>query len=311
VLFRSAALALAATSGTATAPASPRIRVNGVAAASAPAARRAAAPVRAVPALWKVSDSDTTIYLFGTIHLLPKGLDWYHGKLAWAFEHSQVLITEIPEVADGQSAMMMIKHGTLPPDQNLRSLLNDQQRRTFEAAMTGVGLPAAAFDRFKPWFAAVALATLPLQKSGYEIRHGVENELAAKALALRHPRIGLETLDYQLGLFDSLPTAVQARYLAAVIEALPTIKDDIGKMVSAWAKGNAVDLAAQMNQDQDDPELMRVLLVNRNQQWAKWIAQRLKQPGRVFIAVGAGHLGGPDSVQVQLEKVGISAPRVQ
>lgn len=269
------------------------------------------APMAAQPALWKIADHDTTIYLFGTIHLLPQGIDWYHGKLAAAFEQSQVLVTEIPESANGEAAGMMVKHGTLPAGQTLRGLLSEEQRGKYDAAMGGIGLPPTAFDRYKPWFAAVVLATLPLQKQGYDIQHGVETELTDRAKALDHPRIGLETLDYQLGLFDGLPAPLQADYLLSVIEAMPTLKEEIGKMVEAWSRGDAVDLAKQMNAEEDDPALMQVLLINRNKNWARWIEQRLKQPGTVFIAVGAGHLGGPDSVQAQLGKDGVSAVRVQ
>lgn len=270
-----------------------------------------AAVLKAKPALWKVSDADTTIYLFGTVHLLPAGIEWYDGQLATAFESSQQLVTEIPDVPQGEAISLMLKHGTLPAGQKLRDGMTAEERPKFEAAMTSMGLPPGAFDRYKPWFAAVALATLPLQKAGYSMDNGIENQLDKRNKALGRTRIGLETLEFQLGIFDGFAPEVQKTYLFAVIDALPTIPQEIDKMVQAWTKGDVEGLAALLNSETDDPALYAELLTKRNRNWAVWIDNRLDQPGTIFIAVGAGHLGGPDSVQAVLGKSGITAVRVQ
>ncbi|MFM5948011.1 MAG: TraB/GumN family protein [Novosphingobium sp.] len=271
----------------------------------------APAPIAARPALWKISDKDTTIYLFGTVHLLPKGIEWYNGKLKTAFEASQELVTEIPEVSEAESISMMLKHGTMPAGQTLREGMSADEKAKFEGAMTGLGLPPGAFDRYKPWFAAVALATMPLQKAGYSLDSGVENQLNKYNKQLGRPRTGLETLDFQLGIFNGLTPDAQKAYLFEVIEAMPTIRQDIDKMVAAWSKGDAAGLAELLNAETDDPALYAALLTNRNKNWAVWLDNRLDQPGVIFVAVGAGHLGGKDSVQAFLAKGGIKAVRVQ
>lgn len=278
---------------------------------AAPAPAAAPAVRVATPALWKVSDKDTTIYLFGTIHLLPEGIDWYHGKLAKAFESSQELVTEIPDIPPGEAAALSLKMGTLPPGQSLRSGMTADQLAKYEGAMKSLGLPPGAFDRFKPWFAAVALATMPLQKAGYTMDNGIEAQLDKRNKALGRPRSGLETLEFQLGIFDGLPEAAQRKYLFDVIDAIPTIPQDIGKMVDAWVKGDAAGLAVLLNSETDDPALYDALLTKRNKNWAVWIDNRLDRPGVVFVAVGAGHLGGKDSVQELLRKQKIKAVRVQ
>lgn len=273
----------------------------------------AAAPVQrvATPALWKVSDKDTTIYLFGTIHLLPEGIDWYHGKLATAFESSGELVTELPDIPAGEAASLSISMGTLPAGQSLRAGMTTDELARYEGAMKSLGLPVGAFDRFKPWFAAVALAIVPLQRAGYSMDNGIETQLDKRNKALGRPRYGLETLEYQLGIFDGLPESVQRKYLFDVIDAVPTIPQDIGKMVDAWVKGDAAELAVLLNSETDDPALYDALLTKRNKNWAVWIDNRLDKPGVVFIAVGAGHLGGKDSVQELLRKQKIKAVRVQ
>jgi hypothetical protein len=266
---------------------------------------------KAVPALWKVSDGDTTIYLFGTIHALPAGINWFNGPVRQAFDRSQELVTEITETDPVQMQHLVLAHAMLPKGQSLRGMLTPELKTSYEKELGDLGLPVQAFDGYEPWYAAVALSTLPLMQSGYDAKNGVEQALDARAKALGHPHSALETAEYQIGLFDSLPIEAQKRYFAEVVDKLPTVTDDLAKIVVAWRKGDADTLASLMNADEDDPQLIEMLLVNRNKYWARWIKQRMARPGTVFMAVGAGHLAGPGSVQDQLAAQGITTQRVQ
>ena len=263
------------------------------------------------PALWKLSDHDTTIYLFGTIHLLPPGIDWLNGPLADALDHSDTLMTELPDLPPGDVAAALLRHGTLPAGKTLRELMSDKQRGQFEAALNTLGLPVALFDSKKPWVAAATLPIIQLQKSGYNLESGAETTLTKRATQLAKARGGLETADFQFGQFDVLTAAQQLEYLGAVLDALPQINGEIGKMVGNWSRGDAAALAAQLNADSDSPELAEALIFSRNRNWAAWIETRMKTPGTVFLAVGAGHLGGTGSVQEVLAKHGFKAVRVQ
>jgi len=265
----------------------------------------------ACPALWKVSDEDTTIWLFGTVHILPDGVTWYGGPVQTAFEAADSLVTEIVEPpADTMQALVM-KKAAREDGQTLRASLSASEAARYEAAMTSVGLPVAALDPVDAWFAAVTLGTLPILKAGYSPENGVDKQIIAKANAKKIPHTGLETAEFQLGLFDSLTPDVQRAYLGEVMDQLPTVKEQLEGMVEAWKKGDAETLARLMNEDESAPQLMEVLLINRNRTWATWIKQRLAQPGDVFIAVGAGHLAGAGSVQDQLAAAGIASTRVQ
>ena len=275
-------------------------------------ATSAAAPLPPLsPALWKVSDADTTIYLFGTIHLLPAGMDWLGGPLAEAVGSADELVTEIPEVGDSTVQASLLDRAVLPKGKSLRGLLAAAERAKLEATLTGFNLPIDSFDSYKPWYAAVVLATIPLLREGFAIGNGVESALAERIKARGRPRLALETIDYQLALFDGLTLAVQQRYLGEVIDALPTLRRDVNEIVSEWGEGDAARLAELMNAAEDDPEMVAVLLTNRNRIWARWIEARLASPGTSFVAVGAGHLGGPGSVQDQLTGLGIVTTRVQ
>ena len=263
------------------------------------------------PALWKVSDADTTIYLFGTVHALPAGVRWLSGPIETALAGSQQLVTEIPETAPADMQAAMMSNAVLPQGETLRALLPADDKAKLEAALTGFGLPVEAFDRFEPWWAAVALTTLPLARDGYSAENGVEETISTAAKKLGKPRIGLETAAYQLALFDHLPRDVQLGYLREVIKGLPTINEELAGIVREWSTGNAEKLAELLNDDEDDPRMVTALLTGRNRIWAGWIKDRMKQPGTVFMAVGAGHLAGKDSVQDMLAHDGLVAQRIQ
>jgi len=263
------------------------------------------------PALWKIADEDTTIYLFGTVHILPKGVDWFNGRVATAFAESDALVTEIVDEDPAMMQSLLFEKAMLQPGGNLRHLLSDDQRKAYELALASLGMPPGTFDPFEIWYAAVGLSTLPILKEGYASDNGVEELLEVKAKERAMPHAGLETAEYQLSLFDNLPQDVQVHYLSEVVEQLPNIKEELGQMVEAWKFGEAEKLAELMNAGESDPALVEALLLTRNRAWAKWIDTRLDEPGTVFVAVGAGHLAGDGSLQEQLELDGIASERLQ
>ena len=284
-----------------------------LAAAKEPAPAVSAPPAvePAKPALWKVADADTTIYLFGTVHALPPGIGWYRGKVAESFESSDELVTEIAGDDPAEMQRMVFAKALLPEGKALRPMLDAKPRQALEAALTQYGLQPDAFDRFKPWYAAIALSTLPLSQEKFDAVNGVEQLLDAKAKALGKRHSGLETSEYQLSLFDSLSAEVQQRYLGEVIRTLPEVKDQLSNIVTAWKSGDAERLARLINEGEDDPAMLETLLIGRNRTWADWVKTRLDQPGEVFLAVGAGHLAGDGSLQDQLKTRGVAVTRVQ
>lgn len=271
-----------------------------------------AAPANvARPALWKVSDEDTTIWLFGTIHILPEPVDWYAGPVAVAFDKSAELVTEIPIDQNDQAAAIIVDASKRSDGKTLRATLPDKQRAAYEAGMTSLGLPPQQFDAEDTWFAALMLTLIPLSKAGYNTETGIDSQIAKKARARQMPNEAFETAKYQINLFESLPEATQRSYLGEVLHALPTVKNDIDAMVASWKAGDAELLAKLLNEDESDPQMRKVLLTDRNAAWATWLKARLEKPGTVFVAVGAGHLAGPGSVQDRLAKAGVTSTRVQ
>jgi uncharacterized protein YbaP (TraB family) len=282
-----------------------------------PACGQQAAPAPAAtqdadPALWVVKDADTTIYLFGTVHVLKPGLSWFDEAVKTAFDGSQQLVLELvqpdPQVMQG---IVMSKAMTPAGTPTLTERLPEAKRAAYLKAVSDIGAPPAAFDRFKPWFASINLTLIPLVKAGYDPNQGPEAVLAAAAKAQGKPVIGLETAEQQIGFFDALSEPAQITFLSSTVDELPKMNETMSTMVSDWSKGQPEALGKLMNESmKDSPEVAKMLLYDRNGRWATWISERMKQPGTVFVAVGAGHLAGEKSVIEELKPYKLTATRV-
>ena len=262
------------------------------------------------PALWVVKDEDTTVYLFGSVHILKPGLGWFDDGVKTAFDSSDQLVLELVEPP---AAEVQALFGKLAMDQQgktLRSKMNDADRAVYEAAMGKLGIPAPAFDPFDPWAAAVTLSLVAMQKSGFDPNSGVEKQLTAAAKVSNKPIAGLETMEFQLGVFDTLPEAEQIAFLVESAKMIDDTSSMMDKMVDMWASAETESLGQLMNEGLTSRTLYDALLTKRNANWAKWISARMAKPGVTFIAVGAGHLAGPTSVQNLLPAYGLSATRV-
>jgi len=279
-----------------------------------PAPAPAAPEVKSVdadPALWVVKDKDTTIYLFGTIHVLKPGLSWFDDGVKKAFDSSDELVLEMvqPDQATMQNIILSKAYSLSGP--TLIERLPEADRDGYLNAMNSLGIPPAAFDRAQPWFAATNLSLLPLMKLGYDPKSGPETVLTAAAATEKKAIEGLETPEQQIGYLAGLPEKVQLAFLESTLKELPKTAETMDGMVSAWSRGDPDALAKFMNDGLDDsPELAKTLLFDRNARWAQWIKARLGKPGTVFIAVGAGHLAGDKSVIDQLKALNIKAKRV-
>jgi uncharacterized protein YbaP (TraB family) len=279
----------------------------------APPPAPAAAPLPdANPALWVVRDADTIVYLFGTFHLLD-GRPWFNDEVRTAFDASDELVMEAVLPENPASLQPLILHYAVDPEgRTLTSRLNIEQNAALDHALSAAGIPAAAFDRFEPWFVAMTLAVLGAQRLGISGAAGPETVLTEAAHA-RHIPIGeLEGFELQLRLLDSMPEAMQLAQLSETLEQNDEIAAKLAPMLAAWSAGDVERLAALLNEDEreQDRALHALLFTTRNANWARWIEARMARPGTVFIAVGAGHLAGPDSVQAALAAHGLRATRV-
>lgn len=271
----------------------------------------AAAPAR--PALWKVSDPDTTIYLFGTIHVLPKDIVWRTPAFDAALKSADELVLEIADQNDKAAAAQTFRTLALSP--NLPPLLDRvpaAKRATLQAMIGKAGLKPQMLDPLETWAAAVTLGAALYAGVGLTADNGVERALSGTAEEAAKPTIGLETTAQQLGYFDKLPEAAQRELLVSVVDDSKNMAAEFEKMVSAWRRGDVDAIAATFDDElRKSPELASVLLDQRNANWTEWLKGRLAKPGTAFVAVGAGHLAGKGSVVERLRAAGMKVERVQ
>lgn len=274
---------------------------------AAPAATR-----DADPALWVVKDKDTTIYLFGTIHVLQPGLSWFDEGVKKAFDQSNQVVLEMVMPDKDTMQALVLKKGLAHDGTTLTQKLPEAKRAAYAKALADLGMPANAFDAMEPWLAATNLSLLPLMKLGYDVGNGPEQTITKAAADAGKPVTGLETAEQQLGFFDGLSMPAQVAFLSSTIDEMPKLDATMKSMVASWAKGDPDALGRTLNDDLEaSPEVKQTLLVDRNKRWADWIDARMKQPGVVFMAVGAGHLAGDQSVLVQLRAHHLKAKRVK
>ena len=270
---------------------------------------------KAHPALWQISDSDTTIHLFGTVHIMRPDIDWMHGEVETAFNQAGELVLETVEPAPAEVQRLVMKTAIDQSGQTLRSKLEPADRARYEQALQTNGLPINTLDPFKPWMASMTLAIIPLMQAGYDIEAGVESVLEQAAEENSMPVIGLEGFEEQLRILDSLSEPLQLAMLNDTVQQIPNLQSQISQMMALWNTGKSEELGEVMNEEltsiTDGDELYDTLLTNRNKNWASWVDQRMQTPGKVFLAVGAGHLAGDHSLIKMLESKGYTVTRIQ
>jgi len=267
------------------------------------------------PALWKLADADTTIWLFGTIHILPAGTNWMDPGIKRAIDGSQSLMLEVVLDQDpGKVANILMTMGASPGLPPLSERVPPNKRAQLAALVKASGLPPTFLDGMKSWAAAIMLTGAALHQIGVDaaLSPGVEPQLTTLFRASGKDVDGLETAEAQLGFFNQLPESAQRAFLVSTLDDPAKARADFHAMLDAWSKG---DPAAIEKSFADDPEftpaLRDLLIRQRDRNWAEELADRMKKPGTVFVAVGAGHLVGTDSVQKMLAAKGLKAVRVQ
>ncbi|WP_454760757.1 TraB/GumN family protein [Caulobacter segnis] len=267
----------------------------------------------AEPALWAIKDKDSTIYLFGTIHVLKPDTKWRSAKIDKALADSGDLTLEI--VGSDDPAVMqplVMKYGMDPANPLSGKIAPDKFKKASDLAQAA-GIPPQAVNMMRPWLAAVTLSMIPVIKAGYDPKSGVEFVLAKEVRAAGKPEKAFETPDQQIRFFADLPAKTEADFLSATLDDVDEGVGKIDKMVAAWAAGDTSELEAEFVSEMKGkyPELYDLLLTKRNEDWAQQLKTKLVGSGVSFVAVGSGHLVGPDSVQAQLAKLGIKAERVE
>ncbi|HEV2567668.1 TraB/GumN family protein [Sphingomonas sp.] len=265
----------------------------------------------AKPAMWKLSDPDTTIYLFGTVHVLPSDLKWRTPRFEHTLASADELVLEIADQGDkaaiAETYRKMAQSPGLPP---VLDRVPAEKRAQLEALITKKGLPLKALNAMETWAVAITLGASMYTDMGASADAGVETTLRSSIGG--KPVSGLETTAQQLGYFDRMPEETQRKLLVSMLDDASSAKADFQKMVRAWSSGDTGAIARTFDDElKKAPEIAKVLIDERNANWAQWLKARMDKPGTVFVAVGAGHLAGKGSVIDLLQKQRLKVQRVQ
>ena len=271
-----------------------------------------AAPAGAAPGLWVVRDGDTEITIFGTMHALPANETWLVAPLTTRLDAADTLVMEIV-LPEDQAALapLVASLGLRPGQRPLAQRVSKPAAARLAATAQRIGVPLAMLDRMATWLAALTISEATLTSLGFSSDAGVEPALHKRARAAGKPVIGLETAEQQLRFLDNLPETDQVAMLEATLDESAGAREQTDRMVALWRAGDVDTLARDFDKDASaSPLLAKVLITDRNARWADWVAGVMKRPGKVFVAVGAGHLGGPQGLLALLKAKGLTVEKV-
>jgi len=266
----------------------------------------AAGPALAQPSVWVVHGEHCTITLFGSIHVLPQGLDWEPAALAEALTQADELWFEIPvgQRSEAQAAAEAQARGFLPEGKTLSALLPADDIRRLADFADQHRLSMAKLDRMRPWFVDLLVSSFSYMQDGAGQQDGVEAQLAQAAP--QAARRAFETAAQQVEMVSGAPQDAQIASLESSLREADSDPDEYRRMLDAWLKGDGQEIYQHdvLTLRKDAPDLFRILITERNAAWTRVLAGRLGGTGHVVVVVGAAHLLGPDGLPARLRALG-------
>lgn len=273
----------------------------------------ASSAVLAQPALWLIEDEDTQIHLFGTMHVGADHQPWLTPELEQKIREADQIYAEISseEMSPAVSSQMMFKYGMLPPGQKLTDHLSNETRQVFLSYLDRKSIPLQNLQTMRPWLIAQLLTLQEFAGLGYDIQKGGEMQITALAQKSGISVKGLETLEQQMLILSDASPKEQDLQLAATIKELQKIEEVMKELTGSWFAGDLPRLEkALLTSLGAVPGQADKLLYQRNHNWVSQIQEMLDQPGRIFVAVGAGHTVGAQGVPELLRKAGLKVVRL-
>ena len=263
------------------------------------------------PPMWVVSDADSEITLYPTIHILPPETEWKSDELKRRLESAEEVWFEILPGSETDPALQnsMIQLG-MAPGSSLTSMLNEAEKAELEAAIAPLGMPIQAVDQMRPWLAYTMVTVGALIEKGFDPNSGVEKHLTKMTPGKKYR--ALETAEGQMKMLAGIPEEAQLDLLREALAEMDEGIEEMQALVVDWAVGDIKDLEGELLDEmkRDAPEAYDALFTTRNENWADQIALEMKGSGTDFIAVGAGHLVGDDGVPAILRARGYTVTRL-
>ena len=278
-------------------PASPKLHI----------AHATAATVSARPALWRVQGRQGTIWLLGSMHLLPENVSWRSPGIARAIKTADVFVFEAPSDRAAMQKMqaLIATEGSLPPGQSLRAMLSPAARFDYDDELSALNIVPAAVDTRRPWLASLLMSVMQMKQETGRLRLGPDFQLALEAGVRRKEIRYLETIEQQMALIVPSDPSVELEEFEADLKEMRSEKDEFPAFIAAWSDGDVAKIDALMNGSFEGyPQARKVFLSDRNQVWVLQFEKMLDEKHTFFVTVGAGHLAGTDGVPALLRAAG-------
>ncbi len=271
------------------------------------------------PALWKVSldeqsedsEAQNSLYLFGTVHVLPKGAKWSTPALEKAIDSSDILVVETLGLEDTANiSKIFLEMAQDEPSPAIVSRLSGDDKIALEQLIDQQNLSKKILSSMETWAATLAIANSLTDEMGLERSLGVET-IVSKRFKDKDIQ-GLETIASQFAVFDNLPEAQQRNMLKSVVNDAGNSEEAFLRLLNAWLDGDIENLLSDSGM-MALPQVRKGLLDDRNEKWAIELNKKMQQADakQYFIAVGAAHLVGEKGVPNLLKGQGYKVERIQ
>ncbi|CAM3273333.1 TraB/GumN family protein [Asticcacaulis taihuensis] len=273
---------------------------------------QAEAPATVKPAIWVISDADSTIYLLGSIHVMKPETPWLTPDIQSRFDNAQDVWFEIPDLDDADTAKPIAQKYMIDPTGRMAAGLMPEELEIIAELLEPLDYRTLQIDYYRKWAVGLLITMQQVKKLGYVTDTGVDVTLMKQAREAGKGVHGFETMESQMQALVPETEADELAGLRATLYDFEVRPKDVDDLFSAWKQGDTEALTRLMidKMQAEDPKSYQRLIVERNAAWEPQIEQILAGKGTVFITVGAGHLVGPDSVIAMLKQHGITAERV-
>jgi len=267
------------------------------------------------PALFVARDADSTMYLFGTLHIRRPGVAWGGAQAQAGLAATEEVWTELeisPET-DAQTQSLALRYGLAAQGRPLSSYFNAEENARINATAQRLGLQPQMLEAMKPWLAGITFAVLPMVQAGYDPNAGADRMIDAFGDANGKTMRAFETAEDQISMLAGFSDEVQRQMLLEAVEEAEEGSGEMDAMATAWETGDLRALERYVITDmrEEYPDFYDVLLVRRNNAWVEVLNRELQGSGVDFVAVGAGHMLGPQGLIAQLRARGYTVERVE
>jgi len=265
------------------------------------------APGEGRAVVWKIDGATNTIFIAGSVHLLRPQDFPIPPNYNEAYEQAEELIFEIDPalLSDPGTMMKMQELSSLPEGETVQAYITAETYQLLDNFLHERDLPAEQLARLKPGMLALTLSSIEAMRDGARPDLGLEMRFGALAARDGKLTAGLETVEFQIGMFDDFSAEENDEMLRTTLQELGKVADGLDDLIKAWRAGDIESLDKLVNAEfEDNLKLRDVLLVNRNRSWIPQIEKAIAGNRDVMVMVGAGHLVGKDSVIEMLEARG-------